>query len=257
MRIATRTSDVLVQHVEDELASGRLRVGGRLPGERALATQLGISRASVREGIRVLEAMGLIRTATGSGAEAGAIVVADASAGITAALRLHLASSNLPVADVVRTRLLLETWSAREAAARRDDGELGVAKKLLDAMDDPALPVEEFLLLDAEFHVTLARATGNAVVAAIMTSLREAIHGYVVAAASGPIDWPTMWRRLRRQHRNILAAVRAGDRERAVRLVSRHIEGFYRDTKVTVRPRAGGRPPMRADGRSGGSATRG
>lgn len=257
MKIAARMSDVLVRHVEGELASSRLRVGGRLPGERALATQLGISRASVREGIRVLEAMGLIRTATGSGPEAGAIVVADASAGITAALRLHLASHHLPVADVVRTRLLLETWSVGEAAARQDDRELAVAEELLDAMDDSALPVQEFLLLDAEFHVSLARATENTVVAAIMTSLREAIHGYVVAAASGPIDWPVMSRRLRRQHRNILAAVRARDRERAARLVARHIEGFYRETSVTAPRSAAGRPPMRAADRSGGSARRG
>src|SRR5947208_4801920 len=107
--------DAVLRHVEAELAAGRIRVGDRLPGERALATQLGISRASVREGIRVLDAMGVIRTAVGSGPDAGAVVVADTAAGITSALRLHLASNTLPVADVVRTRVLLETWAAGEA----------------------------------------------------------------------------------------------------------------------------------------------
>jgi len=215
---------VVVRHVEGELAAGRLHVGDRLPGERALGTQLGISRPSVREGIRVLEAMGVIRTAVGSGPDAGAVVVADTSAGITSALRLHLASSTLPVADVVRTRVLLETWSVREASRRRDPEQLGEAQSLLDAADAD-LTVEEFLQLDAEFHVTLSRAAGNAVVAAIMTSLRDAIHGYVLAAA--PPDWAPMARRLRRQHRNVLDAVRAGDGERAARLVARHIEGYY------------------------------
>ncbi|HEY3713769.1 MAG TPA: FCD domain-containing protein [Jatrophihabitantaceae bacterium] len=216
---------VVLRHVEDELAAGRLHVGDRLPGERALGTQLGISRPSVREGIRVLEAMGVIRTAAGSGPDAGAVVVADTSAGITSALRLHLASSTLPVADVVRTRVLLETWSVREASRRRDPEQLAEARTLLDAMDAD-LTVEDFLLLDAEFHVTLCRAAGNAVVAAIMTSLRDAIHGYVLAAA--PPDWAPMARRLRRQHRNVLDAVRAGDGERAARLVARHIERYYR-----------------------------
>ena len=217
--------DTVLSHVEAELVAGRLRVGDRLPGERALAAQLGISRASVREGIRVLEAMGVIRTAAGSGPESGAVVVADTAAGITSALRLHLASSTLPVADVVRTRVLLETWGVREAARHRDREQLDAARVLLDAMDRTDL-VEEFLRLDAEFHVTLSRAAGNGVVAAIMTALRGAIHGYVLAVA--PDDWLPTARRLRRQHRNVLAAIEAGDGERAARLVARHIEGFYR-----------------------------
>lgn len=217
--------DLVLRHVEGELASGRLRVGDRLPGERALGTQLGISRASVREGIRVLEAMGVIRTAVGSGPDAGAVVVADTAAGITSALRLHLASNTLPVVDLVRTRLLLEGWAVREAARRGDEPMLDAAQALLDDMNDVDA-VEEFLRLDAEFHVTLSRATGNTVVAAIMTSLRGAIHDYVRAAA--PADWAPTARRLRRQHRNVLAAVRAGDGDRAARLVERHIEGFYR-----------------------------
>jgi GntR family transcriptional regulator, transcriptional repressor for pyruvate dehydrogenase complex len=223
----------VLHHVEGELIAGRLHVGDRLPGERVLAAQLGISRASVREGIRVLEAMGVIRTAAGSGPDAGAVVVADTSAGMTSALRLHLASSTLPVADVVRTRVLLETWAVQEAAHHRDQAHLDQARALLDAMDHTDT-VEGFLRLDAEFHVTLSRVAGNAVVAAIMTALRDAIHGYVLAAA--PEDWPPMARRLRRQHRNVLAAVEAGDGERAARLVARHIEGFYRTT--TSRPRS-------------------
>ncbi len=227
-----RTHQVVVRHVEDELRAGRLRVGSRLAAERALAEQLGLSRASVREGIRVLEAMGLIRTAAGSGPDAGAVVVADAAAGITAALRLHLASRSLPVTDVVRTRVLLESWAVREAARLGDTSRLVAAEALLDAMDVKELPAEQFLLLDAEFHVCLARAADNEVVAAIMTSLREVIHGYVVTAAGNLSDWPAMARRLRRQHRNVLAAVRAGDGERAARLVTAHIDGFYRATQV-------------------------
>jgi GntR family transcriptional repressor for pyruvate dehydrogenase complex len=229
-----RTHEAVLRHVEEELTSGRLHIGSRLPAERALAGELGVSRGSVREGIRVLEAMGVIRTAVGSGPDAGATVVADTSAGMTSALRLHLASSSLPVADIVSTRVLLESWSVREAARHGEYSHLGDAARLLDAMDEPSLPVEEFLRLDAEFHVTLARSAGNAVVAAIMTSLRGAIHGYVLAAAPPARRWPAVQRRLRRQHRNVLAAVRAGDGERAARLVARHIEGFYRDTRVSA-----------------------
>lgn len=223
----SRMHEVVVRHVEDELVAGRLPVGGRLPAERALAEQLGVSRPSVREGIRILEAMGLVRTAVGSGPEAGAIVVAEPEAGIGSALRLHLASRSLPVADVVRTRELLEAWTVREAARQPTSPQVDEAETLLDSMDAPGLTPDEYLALDADFHVTLARAAGNEVVAAIMTALRESIHGYVLAAVPDLPDWPAMQRRLRRQHRNVLAAVRAGDGERAARLVRSHIDGFY------------------------------
>ena len=99
-----RTHDIVVRHVEDELVAGRLPVGGRLPPERTLAAQLGVSRPSVREGIRILEAMGLVRIAVGRGPEAGAVVVAEPAAGIGSALRLHLASRSLPVKHSIPCR---------------------------------------------------------------------------------------------------------------------------------------------------------
>ena len=114
--------ELVLHRVEADLAAGRLRIGGRLPGERVLAEQLGISRPSVREAVRVLEAMGVVRTATGSGPEAGAVIVAEPVSPLTAVLRLHLATNHLPMGDVVQTRLLLESWAAREAAERRGGG---------------------------------------------------------------------------------------------------------------------------------------
>jgi GntR family transcriptional repressor for pyruvate dehydrogenase complex len=226
----------VLRWVETELAAGRLVVGSRLAGERSLAGQLGVSRPSVREGIRVLEAMGVIRTAVGSGPESGAIVMADASVGITAALRLHLASSHLPMFDVVETRLLLEAWTVRQAAQRQDRRLLEQAGALLDAMDDQTLVAEDFHRLDAEFHVVLARAAGNELVAAIMTSLREAIHGYVITSAANLADWNKTAAKLRRQHRKVLAAIVAGDGDKAAQRVVRHISGFYALTQLSGVP---------------------
>jgi GntR family transcriptional repressor for pyruvate dehydrogenase complex len=65
-----------------------------------------------------------------------------------------------------------------------------------------------------------------------MTSLRVAIHGYVLNSASVLTDWPSMANLLRREHRAILVAVRAGDDDKAARRVVKHIEGFYRATRV-------------------------
>ncbi|WP_319801216.1 FadR/GntR family transcriptional regulator [Arthrobacter sp. VKM Ac-2550] len=86
-----RTHDALLKDIETDLRSDKIKVGDRLPGERTLAQTYGISRASVREAIRVLDAMGILRSSVGSGPTSGAIVVSNPSAGLSSALRLHVA----------------------------------------------------------------------------------------------------------------------------------------------------------------------
>jgi len=226
--------ELVLHRVEADLAAGRLRLGGRLPGERSLAEQLGISRPSVREAVRVLEAMGVVRTATGSGPDSGAVIVAEPASPLTALLRLHLATNHLPMGDIVQTRVLLESWAAHEAASTiAPEGKLAVAEELLDRMDDAGLTPEEFHLLDAEFHVALAALAGNVLIAAVMSSLRSAIHGYVLAAVPNLPDWDATAIGLRSEHRAIVGAIRTGQPELAADLVTQHIEGFYRAARVS------------------------
>ncbi|MFF1819959.1 FadR/GntR family transcriptional regulator [Kribbella sp. NPDC058245] len=222
--------ELVLHRVEADLGAGRLRIGGRLPGERVLAEQLGISRPSVREAVRVLEAMGVVRTATGSGPEAGAVIVAEPVSPLTAVLRLHLATNHLPMGDVVQTRILLESWAAREAAGRSVD--LDSVVELLDRMDAPGLSPEAFHLLDAEFHVALAGLAGNVLIAAVMESLRSAIHGYVLAAVPNLPDWEATAVGLRGEHRAIVSALAAGDADGAAGLVAAHIQGFYQAAQL-------------------------
>ncbi|WP_426310859.1 FadR/GntR family transcriptional regulator [Cellulosimicrobium sp. E-16] len=244
-----RTHERVLARIEADLAAGRWALGERLPAERALAEELGVSRPSVREAIRVLEALGIVRTAVGSGPDAGATVVDRPAAGLGAAVRLHVASGALAVRDVVETRVLLETWAVRAAAERvldaggtREQGPdpvpgarevaeaLAAAGALLDRMDDPALAADGFRELDASFHVLLVRLAGNPLVEAVMTGLRGAIESYVAAGSATLPSWERTAARLRAEHRSVLEAVAAGDGERAVRAVRAHIEGFYAET---------------------------
>lgn len=217
--------------IEQDLLSGLVDVGGRLPPERALSERYGVSRASVREAIKVLEAMGVIRTNVGSGPDAGAVVIADPAAPIGAALRWHLASRHLPVADLVATRVLIESWAVAAAA---DGGGAGLeeARELLRHMADPDLEADGFLELDTRFHVVLAQAGGNAVVTAIMQAMRLGVRAYVRAGVQRLGSWPAMADRLHAEHTAILAAVDRGDGVAAAAAVSAHIIGFYADTGV-------------------------
>lgn len=224
----------MLARIEADLAAGRWAIGERLPAERAFAEELGVSRPSVREAIRVLEAMGVVRTAVGSGPDSGASVIDHPAAGLGSAMRLHLAAGTLPVRDVVALRALLETWAVGQAAARVAlDEQAGAsvteARTLLDEMDAPDLSEQRFHELDAAFHVLLAALSGNVLVEAVMLGLRGAIQEYVMEGTARLTDWPSTADRLRGEHRTILAAIEAGDAAGASAAVGRHIDDFYRE----------------------------
>jgi DNA-binding GntR family transcriptional regulator len=140
-----KAHEVVMAWVTDELASGRLHVGDHLPSERTLAETLGISRSSVRETMRVLEALGTIHTSTGSGPRSGTILTAAPEQALTLALNLQLATRQVDHHHIFEMRLLLETWAAEHSDPALGDWES--AERLLDLMDDDALAVEDFLAL--------------------------------------------------------------------------------------------------------------
>ena len=126
---------VVLEKIERDLLEGRLGPGDRLPPERELSTSLGVGRSSVREALRVLEVMGLIRTGTGSGPTSGAIITATPRGGLAALLRLQVAAHGFPLEDVVATRLLFEEWIVRTLAATAGH-DLSEARAAVEAMDD-------------------------------------------------------------------------------------------------------------------------
>ncbi|WP_091470451.1 FadR/GntR family transcriptional regulator [Paenarthrobacter nitroguajacolicus] len=228
-----RTHELVLQWIEKQLSDGDLTLGGRLPGERAMAEQLHVSRTSVREAVRILEAMGVVRAGVGSGKDAGTVVIAEPGSALGSTLRLHVATRHLPVADIVETRVLLESWAAERAHVGVPA--LEEAAELLDQMD-AAPDIDSFLALDARFHVALAQAAGNSVVSAMMASLRGAIENYAGELTGNLPDWNATCSRLRTEHRAILAAVNNNDGGKAAELVAAHIQGFYKEAGVGSNP---------------------
>ncbi|MBO0609335.1 FadR/GntR family transcriptional regulator [Myceligenerans salitolerans] len=241
-----RTHERVLARIEAELVAGRWALGERLPGERALADELGVSRTSVREAIRILEAAGVVRTAVGSGPTAGAVVVDRPAAGLHMAMRLHVSSGALRVPDVVATRVLLETWAIRTAGDRYRAREIGDtalagARRLVDAMEEPGMSSTDFIAADQAFHLEFARIAGNHVVEAFLLGLRGAIGQYVTEGVSRLPDWPNTSARLAAEHAGILEAVSVGDGATAARLAREHIEEFYVETGLAgeLRPDGG------------------
>lgn len=218
-----RAHELVIEAIEDRILSGALQVGDALPPEREMATSLEVSRAGVREAVRVLEAQGVLRSQPGAGAAAGTFVAALPRDALTRFLRLHVALSNFSIQDVTDARIVLERASASAAARRLDDASRAKMIDALDRMDLPHATRDSFNEADTQFHLAIAEASGSALSAALTAAIRSAMKVPILRAAERTEEWPEESQRLRREHRAIFDAIDAGDAERAAELAEGHI----------------------------------
>ncbi|MEV4476074.1 FCD domain-containing protein [Nonomuraea sp. NPDC049504] len=228
----TRTFEDVLAQIERRIAEDGLTVGDRLPAERHLAEQFGVSRSSVREAMRVLETLGVVSSQAGRGPDAGAVLTSRPDSALSDLLRLHLGLTGLEMREVIDTRHMIEQWAAAHAATRAATvsatvsaaggaatTELAAALAGMDAAGSP----EEFVEHDTAFHCAIADASGNRLVAAIMRSLRDSMRKYSVEAVRRLGDTSV----LRADHVRILEAIDGGDPEEAARAVSEHLAHAY------------------------------
>jgi GntR family transcriptional repressor for pyruvate dehydrogenase complex len=223
----TRTYELVLDRIEEQIASGRLRAGDRLPAERDLAAALGVSRVAVREAMRVLQAMGLISQGTGSGRDAGTTLSAAPAEALTRLIRMHVLVASVGSDDLISARDTLARESARLAAGAATDDDRAQLGKLLAVMETPGIPVEEFNDADTAFHVAIARASGNTLVAELTTALRNAMRAPLLTHLRAEENFTVTASRLSAEHRKVYEAILAGDGTRAADLVQEHIVGFY------------------------------
>ncbi|MGH3384769.1 MAG: FadR/GntR family transcriptional regulator [Nocardioidaceae bacterium] len=220
-----KTYELVVRRLKAEIFAGRLRPGDRLPGERQLSEQLQVSRPSVREAMRILQAMEIVRSGPGSTSEL--VVSAQPSRALADLLGIHVALSSYTVAEVMSVRMALEEQSVRRLAERVDDADLATVADTLKRMSEPGLDRGTFHDLDTEFHVALARGSDNSLLADLMAALRESVRRPMDEAFADDREWPNRQEALVTEHVEIFEAVRAGDVDLAAALMRRHIEGFY------------------------------
>ncbi|WP_039934509.1 FadR/GntR family transcriptional regulator [Streptomyces viridochromogenes] len=225
----SRTFELVLARIEEQIIAGRLRVGDRLPPERELVDMLGVSRAAVREALRVLEAQGVLRSRVGTGPSSGTVIAAMPDAGLTQLLRLHIALANFPMDDVVEARATLERASARLAAELVTEDGLERIRDPLLRMDDASLPREQFNDCDTDFHVAIAEAGRNRLMADMTIAVRNAVRHTLLTAFNKLDDWEKVASRLRAEHHAIYEAIAAGDTQAAGDLVEAHVRGFHQD----------------------------
>lgn len=162
LRRVRRSYEQVADQLRELIVRGHLRQGGRLPPESTLARELGVSRATVREALRLLAAQGLIRTAKGAGG--GSFVtlptVDHISESLSSNITLLADARDLTLDELIEVRELLEVPAARLAARRRGAGDAGRLRSTIPS-DRPALDTQAEFVHNRDFHTTLIECCGN------------------------------------------------------------------------------------------------
>ncbi|MGZ0712334.1 FadR/GntR family transcriptional regulator (plasmid) [Coraliomargarita sp. W4R53] len=166
-------TDVVIGGIKELLTTGVLVPGSRLPIEKDLAAQLGVSRGSLREGVRALATLGVLETRQGDGTYVTALDPRDLLSPLG-----FLADLQQPAhaADLLAVRRVLESESVTLATTRLSDDELGELDTILSGVDlilenEANMDLESFIEADTRFHQIIARASGNPPLAAVIDTL--------------------------------------------------------------------------------------
>ncbi|MBA1202794.1 FCD domain-containing protein [Pseudomonas capeferrum] len=220
-----RLSDDIVERLEGMILEGTLSSGQRLPAERALAEQFGVSRPSLREAIQKLVAKGLLVSRQGGGN-----YVAEALGSTFSDPLLQLLEHN-PEAqrDLLEFRHTLEASCAYYAARRATGADRERLKEAFDVLQDCYARADEVSraeegAADARFHLAIAEASHNAVLLHTIRGLFDMLKRNVVTNIGGMYQQRSETRdMLIEQHRALYQAIVDGHAQEAREISSRHI----------------------------------
>ena len=220
-----RLSDDIVEQLEGMILEGTLKSGERLPAERALAEQFGVSRPSLREAIQKLAAKGLLVSRQGGGN-----YVVDSLGSTFSDPLLHLLESN-PEAqrDLLEFRQTLEASCAYYAALRATEVDRERLTAAFEALQDCYARADEVSRVeegaaDARFHLAIAEASHNAVLLHTIRGLFDLLKRNVVTNIGGMYQQRTETRdMLINQHRDLYLAIIEGRAEQAREVSTRHL----------------------------------
>jgi DNA-binding FadR family transcriptional regulator len=210
-----RVSGEIVSRIKGAIRAGELAPGDQLPAERDLTKQLGVSRVSVRDALRMLEANGLIEVRVG--ARGGAFVTAPAPQLVGEGFADMLLLADVDAAHVTEVRMIFELGLLDLACLRATEADVARLHEVCDRADaagayDP--------VLSAEFHAQLARCSHNDALVLFAEALRAPLASSLHAARAAD---PEAGRVGSLEHRAIAVAVGARDAAAARRIMAEHL----------------------------------
>jgi len=217
----TKAYEQIAAVLRGRVVAGELEPGHRLPTETMLATEFGVSRATVREALRQLDAQSLIRTS--KGATGGSYVTLPSAGHLSASLRSGIGlladAQDVSLDELLEARELLEVPAARLAAQRRQEHDL---ERLRAAI--PGSPLElgaqEQFAHNADFHSVVLEASGNVLLAIAAQPVFDVLQTRLARSTLGS----RFHRTINTHHRAIAAAIEAGDEVTAGGEMLAHVE---------------------------------
>jgi GntR family transcriptional repressor for pyruvate dehydrogenase complex len=217
-------ADRVAEHMMDLVLDGTLSSGMRLPPERILAEQFGVSRTVIREAVRTLVSRGVLETRGGSGSYVRGPDPAAAARSVTLQLRLHHGSTPVPYTKIHEVRRVLEVEIAALAAERAQVNDIAALEREVERQRRARHDRDAYVASDVAFHAALAMATHNELFAVLLNSIQDVMMevrrlGFQVP---GSVDNGLM------HHERVLAAVKAGDAAAAARAMTDHLHDSAR-----------------------------
>lgn len=230
-----KLSDAVVRQIEGLILRGILRPGERLPAERELAEQLGVSRPSLRTAIADLSDQGLLQSKVGSG-----VFVADVFGSAFSKPLIRLFSRhNDALFDTVDFRMDIEGLAAERAARLGTESDLKVIdlafSKMAAAQDRQDNTTDA--LLDVRFHMAIIEASNNVIILHMMRSMYQLLEDGVFYNRQVMFDQKTTRNALLDQHRAINSAIQDRQPETARAAVQAHL-GFVKSALADEQKRA-------------------
>ena len=218
MSYANRVYEQVAGSIRDKILSGELAEGQRIASEARLAEQLGVSRSTVREALRVLQESGFVERASPKILVVRGAAETPAHRAMTHALRRR----TVTFAALHEALMMFEPELARLAALRHDDDDLATLGRILEAQHAHRRDYAEWCRLDEAFHVAIAEASENAPLVLARTALGEVL----VPTVAQFVRDERATAAARAFHEQLLEHIAAGDPELAAVIARRHVEDF-------------------------------
>lgn len=238
----------IVDQIEQSVVSGKLRVGDRLPGERRLMEAFSVSRATVREAMRVLHATGVVDSRPGD--PRGPVVLPFSSAVLEGPLLRMAYQEDASRAELLQFRLVIEGQAALLAAVRHAADDLDLIDRAVAGLEDLAraddVDPAGFGERLREFHRAIRRASGNRLLEACGAAVQDVLTDLAKRRLETEVDRAARVRRSAADAAALAARVRAGDAGGAQQAATSNIYRYYRDVltedeRAVLEPLTGGR----------------
>ncbi|QWK79861.1 MULTISPECIES: transcriptional regulator NanR [Brucella/Ochrobactrum group] len=176
--VRRKLSDEVFDRLENMITSGELTPGDEMPSERVLMERLGVGRPAIREAMQSLAKMGLVSISHGERAKVLKLTARSILQQVDPTAKIMLAQSIDTLEHLKSARIFFERGIAREAALKATDKDIAELRTIVERQRDSLGDADAFISADMEFHIRIAKISGNPIFVAVSESMLAWLREY-------------------------------------------------------------------------------